>query len=123
MSFRRFTRILRRWLLLAAVLSAVVVGGLYAYRIYAAMQYDYDASFDSADLGTHGTTANGITNIALFGIDVRPGEDIGRSDSIMILTIDNTRGKIKLTSIMRDSLVEINGTKDKINHAYTIGPT
>ena len=123
MSFRRFTRILRRWLLLAAVLSAVVVGGLYAYRIYAAMQYDYDASFDSADLGTHGTTANGITNIALFGIDVRPGEDIGRSDSIMILTIDNTRGKIKLTSIMRDSLVEINGTKDKINHAYTLGPT
>ncbi len=122
MSFRRFTRILRRWLLMAAVLSAVVVGGLYGYRFYAAMQYDYDSSFDSADLGARSISTKGITNIALFGIDARPGEEVSRSDSIMILTIDNTRGKIKLTSVMRDSLVEIDGAKDKINHAYTLGP-
>ncbi len=107
---------------MAVVLSAVTVGGLYAYRLHAALQYDYDDSFDSADLGARGNRAKGITNIALFGIDARPGEEIARSDSIMILTVDNTRGKLKLTSIMRDSLVEIDGSKGKINQAYTAGP-
>ena len=62
-----------------------------------------------------------ITNIALFGIDA--GEDgIGRSDSIMIATIDSHNKKLKLTSIMRDSYVNIEGHGlDKINHAYAFG--
>lgn len=122
LSFRRFTRILRRWLLIAVVLSAVTVGGLYAYRLIAAVQYDYDADFDPSQLEARSTGQRGITNIALFGIDARPGEEISRSDSIMILTIDNTRGKFKLTSVMRDSLVEVDGEKCKINQAYTGGP-
>ncbi len=121
MSFRRFTRILRRWLLLAVIASAVFVGGLYAYRFHYALQYDYDDSLDGADLGVRSISPSGITNIALFGIDARPGEEVSRSDSIMILTIDNTRGKLKLTSVMRDSLVSIGGDENKINHAYTLG--
>ena len=62
-----------------------------------------------------------VTNIALFGIDA--GEDgIGRSDSIMIATIDTHNKKLKLTSIMRDSYVNIDGHGlDKINHAYAFG--
>lgn len=62
-----------------------------------------------------------ITNIALFGIDAEDG-NIGRSDSIMIATFDNNKKKLKLTSIMRDSYVDIDGHgKDKINHAYAFG--
>jgi len=121
MSFRRFIRILRRWLLMAVVASVAIVGGMYIYRLHDTLQYDYDNSLDGADLGAR-NGSNGITNIALFGIDARPGEENARSDSIMILTIDNTRGKIKLTSIMRDSLVRIDGERDKINHAYMYGP-
>lgn len=122
MSFRRFIRILRRWLLMAAVASVLVVGGMYAYRLHETLQYDYDDSLDGADLGVRSISPSGITNIALFGIDARPGEETARSDSIMIMTVDNTRGKIKLTSVMRDSLVEIDGDREKINHAYTQGP-
>ena len=44
----------------------------------------------------------GITNIALFGIDADAGT-AGRSDTIMILTIDTNTNKIKLSSIVRDS--------------------
>ena len=41
---------------------------------------------------------------------------------MMIVTIDNTRGKIKLSSLMRDSLVEIDGVgEDKLNAAYFRG--
>ena len=62
-----------------------------------------------------------ITNIALFGIDASDG-GVGRSDSIMIATIDTHNKKLKLTSIMRDSYVNIDGHGlDKINHAYAFG--
>ena len=44
------------------------------------------------------------------------------SDSIIIATIDTTHKKLKLTSIMRDSYVTIEGHgDDKINHAYAFG--
>jgi len=64
---------------------------------------------------------SGITNIALFGIDAEQGTT-GRSDTIMILTIDTKSNKIKLSSIVRDSYVNIPGRgMDKINHAYAFG--
>lgn len=64
-----------------------------------------------------------ITNIALFGIDSRKvGSFKGLSDSIMILSLNNKTGKIKLISVMRDSLVEIPGKgHHKINSAYSMG--
>ncbi|WP_315074722.1 LCP family protein [uncultured Clostridium sp.] len=63
-----------------------------------------------------------ITNIALFGIDEVEGT-AGRSDCIMIFTIDNKHNKLKLSSIIRDSYVAIPtiNRKDKINHAYAFG--
>ncbi|SHJ48884.1 transcriptional attenuator, LytR family [Hathewaya proteolytica DSM 3090] len=62
-----------------------------------------------------------IKNIALFGIDANDGHR-GRSDSIMIATIDEKHDKVKITSIMRDSYVNIPGHgMDKINHAYAFG--
>lgn len=61
-----------------------------------------------------------IKNIALFGIDSVDG--VGRSDAIMIATIDPIHNKFKITSLMRDSYVNINGHgKDKLNHAYAFG--
>ena len=40
----------------------------------------------------------------------------------MIATVDKIHNKLKLTSIMRDSYVDIQGHgKDKINHAYAFG--
>ncbi|MGG7078750.1 LCP family protein [Clostridium sardiniense] len=64
---------------------------------------------------------NKIKNIALFGVDSPEGEK-GRSDSIMILTIDEKNNELKLSSIMRDSYVNIKGHgEDKITHAYAFG--
>lgn len=75
---------------------------------------------------------NSIKNIALFGVDSRNGEmlDGNRSDVIMILTVDNRHGKIKMTSILRDSELPIEGEDTngnylnytgKINEAYYYG--
>lgn len=63
-----------------------------------------------------------IINIALFGLDRRYKNDPSRSDSIMIPTIDELHKKIKMSSIMRDTYVDINEHgKTKINHAYAYG--
>ena len=73
-----------------------------------------------------------IVNIALFGID-NHSEVIesknqtlkGRSDAIIVLSINKTQKTVKLTSVLRDSWVpvEINGTDQyrKINAAYENG--
>ena len=65
---------------------------------------------------------NDIINIALLGIDETEGTS-GRSDCIMILTIDNLHKELKLSSIIRDSYVSIPNinSKDKINHAHAFG--
>lgn len=65
---------------------------------------------------------DGITNIALFGIDARDESFTGLSDSIMIISIDAIHNDIKIISVMRDSLVEVEGYGyQKINAAYNLG--
>lgn len=62
-----------------------------------------------------------IKNIALFGIDAPKGQ-AGRSDAVMVLTIDRLHDKLKLTSIMRDSYVDVPGHGNtKLTHAYAYG--
>ena len=62
-----------------------------------------------------------VMNIALFGIDQEKGS-VGRSDALMIVSIDKDHNKIKITSIARDSLVPIDGHgEEKITHAWAYG--
>ncbi len=62
-------------------------------------------------------------NILLVGIDAREGETESRSDTMMLVTLDNKNGEIKLTSFLRDSYVSIAGRdrKEKLNAAYLRG--
>ncbi|ERI90781.1 cell envelope-like function transcriptional attenuator common domain protein [Clostridiales bacterium oral taxon 876 str. F0540] len=63
-----------------------------------------------------------IVNIALFGVDRREKNEASRSDSIMIATIDKNHKKIKLSSVMRDTYVNVPGHgMTKITHAYAYG--
>ena len=64
----------------------------------------------------------GITNILLIGTDARDLNERARSDSIIIATIDNNTKKLKLSSIMRDTFVDIPGYgEQKINAALALG--
>ncbi len=62
-------------------------------------------------------------NILLVGVDAREGETESRSDTMMLVTLDNKNGEIKLTSFLRDSYVSIAGRdrKEKLNAAYLRG--
>ena len=120
MSFKRLQRALFRTMALVVALAVLFCIGLYGYRTI--FGYTYDSSLSDEDLAASVTPDENITNIALFGLDTRKGDKQSHSDCMMIVTIDNTRGKIKLTSLMRDSLVEIDGYgEDKLNAAYFRG--
>src|SRR5665647_54554 len=66
-------------------------------------------------------------NIAVFGIDGRSDIDGDRADTIMIVSMDFRNGTVKVTSVMRDLMVQIPATKDtyetfdKINASYAYG--
>ena len=77
---------------------------------------------DTSDLNITTSTYTEVKNIALLGLDTRDDNKTGRSDANVILTVDKTHKKIKLTSIARDSYVAIDGhSKDKLTHAYAFG--
>ena len=64
----------------------------------------------------------GITNILLVGVDGNNMEKGNRSDAMMILTIDTIHNDIKLTSLARDTYVDIpDHGKGKLNAAYFWG--
>ncbi len=65
---------------------------------------------------------NDTLNILLLGIDAEEDEN-GRSDAIMVLTVDPNGDEMQIVSIPRDTRTEIVGknVQDKINHAYAFG--
>lgn len=61
-------------------------------------------------------------NIVLFGVDNTSGGYTGRSDNIIILSLNEKTNEVKMTSIYRDTYVKVDGHGyTKINHAYAYG--
>ena len=61
-------------------------------------------------------------NILLLGGDSRSTESYGRTDTIIVLSINRDSGEMKMTSIMRDTWVQLSeGRKGKINAANVYG--
>ena len=63
-----------------------------------------------------------VSNILLLGVD-GSAESSSRSDSMILVSVDFVHSKIKLTSFLRDSWVEIpsKGKKAKLNAACSYG--
>lgn len=122
-----------------AIFSLLYVFGIFAVlkgcndikknfkKSYNELEYNYnEITSNPSDLGFDDKKDKGIINIALFGIDTKnPKSYSGRSDSIMILSINKATNKVKLISVLRDSFVPIErdwGTQyTKINSAYAAG--
>ncbi|KXY37737.1 LytR family transcriptional regulator [Bacillus cereus] len=107
----------------------VVAGGVYAYTVYSNVSntlntvhkpLDRDKS-DKRDKKVD-IADNKPISILLMGVD-QEDNGTGRSDSLMLFTLNPKTKSMKITSIPRDSYTEIvgKGKKDKINHAYAFG--
>lgn len=119
----------RQWIPL--LLLAIIVG-LVAYIVEKVTAYEsVDLTLSDEELGITednpsiavSTKSDKIFHMALFGLDRRDSEDQhSRSDAMIIATLDFKHDKVKLTSLMRDQLVDIEGHGlDKLNHAYAYG--
>ncbi len=69
-----------------------------------------------------GAMKGSVVNVLLIGQDARDGESGQRTDSIILLSINTAKNKVAMTSIMRDTYVDIPGYGgDRINAAYVYG--
>ena len=129
---------------LCVILSVVLLifgsGLLYYYSILNSMNFkdiikpnnttstDTDVSALLGDT-THLSLTDGellqdskVLNIMLFGEDNSKGNDHGRSDTMIMISIDNRHKKLKMTSFQRDTYVYIpNYGYNKLNASYTYG--
>ena len=65
-----------------------------------------------------------VINVMLIGQDRRPGEYRARSDTMILISINEKKGTIAMTSFMRDTYVQIPGYLDnRLNAAYRYGGT
>ena len=124
-------------LVLSLIMLLVGSGLVYYYKVLDSMHFKElePAEAPAATTVTTETTvsvANGgntllssdnVLNILLFGQDSpATEEDHGRSDTTILLSIDNVHKKLKLTSFQRDTYVSIPGHgENKINSAFTFG--
>lgn len=101
------------FLLIIAFIVAAVAGAIFA----SSSLFDKVTRSDKDNL----LTAHNKVVLMIMGVDQREG-DVGRSDTLMIATLDPKKNKAAILSIPRDSRVKIKGHGfDKINAAYAHG--
>ena len=105
----------------------LIGGGVYAGMVYHSLK-----SAVNQMQGTEHKSEKRIENITfqnqdpfsilLLGVDERKN-DVGRSDTMIVMTVNPNKQSIKMLSLPRDTRTEIvgHGTSDKMNHAYAYG--
>jgi polyisoprenyl-teichoic acid--peptidoglycan teichoic acid transferase len=110
-------------------LLLLLAGGAYAYSIYhslnktvSSMNEDFDRPKSEKREEEVKFDKQHPFSVLLLGVDERAG-DRGRSDTMIVLTVNPHEKTTKMLSIPRDTRVEIvgKGFQDKINHAYAFG--
>ncbi len=87
---------------------------------FAVSNFHHRAAQPQADGETLQAAENELTFLVL-GVDRRES-DTGRSDTLLLATVDPERKELSILSIPRDTRVKIEGYGyDKINHAYAYG--
>ena len=113
---------LKKFVIGLLILVILIPASAFGY-LYYKLNTIHDDSADTSILDkTDYKTEKEITNILLAGTDARNINEHARTDSMMILTIDNKHKSLKLTSLARDTYVDIPGHgKAKLNAAYAYG--
>ena len=104
------------WLLLIVVFLAAAIGGAY-FASNSLLEKPTENNKQKEEL----LTAKDKATIMIMGVDERD-DDVGRSDTLMIASIDPKNNQASLLSVPRDTRVKIKGHGfDKVNAAYAYG--
>lgn len=113
--------------IIVLVLMTVLYVTVYFNKKYEKIQFHEIKEEDAGINEGSNEAQKGYTTIALFGIDARSNtsmEEGNRSDSIMIASINNDTKEVRIVSVYRDTLLEIedgSGLTTKVNAAYAYG--
>lgn len=114
--------------IIGGTLLTVLVVGVVAGAVYLSGKMDRldTETLDKSALEINNEVERkeGYLNVALFGVDTRDGnfEDGSRSDTIMIASLNQATGEVKICSVYRDTLLQqSDGTYNKANAAYSFG--
>ena len=114
-----------RAILVILLVLALLFAGLFAaiYLFVGKTDYQpYEAIPEEASYNLPEKNLKGVKNILLIGTDARDPNVESRSDVIIVVSICPLQRKIYLTSILRDSYVDIPGIgQNRINHAFQMG--
>lgn len=121
----------RKWLWIIALIFLLFVAGVgtYAFSVYHSLTSAVVIMHKPIEREKSEKRVEIVTleqkdpfSVLILGVDEREG-DRGRSDTMIVLTVNPTLNSIKMLSIPRDTRTEIigRGTVDKINHAYAFG--
>ncbi len=117
----RLKRLYFKTLAITLAICLVLLGAAYGAFLYLVGGLNR-TELDESKLSAQESEDEGIINIALYGVDSRNHDYKGRSDAIMIASVNSRTGQIKLISVARDTYVSVPGYYDtKINHAYAYG--
>ncbi|MFQ6389141.1 LytR family transcriptional regulator [Priestia aryabhattai] len=113
-----------------AIILVLILGiGAYAYSIWHSVEKTFTQTHEPLNRDVSEKRSEKVSfskrdpiSILLLGVDQRAG-DRGRSDSLILMTVNPKDQSMKMVSIPRDTRTEIvgKGTTDKINHAYAFG--
>ncbi len=119
--------------IILTIVSVVVVllgaAGVYGFNIYQSLKETTETMHTPVDRVQPEKRPAKVTlekkdpfSVLLMGVDKRE-YDSGRSDTMVVLTVNPNSNSVKMLSIPRDTRVEIVGRdmEDKINHAYAYG--
>ncbi len=120
----------KKWIWITVIAVILVIGGgsAYAYSILHNVQSTVDTKLHKpidgidVDITKQKVEKKEPINILLLGVDER-AYDKGRSDTMIVMTLDPNNNQMQLVSIPRDTRTKIigRGTMDKINHSYAFG--
>lgn len=128
---------MKRWikitlLVLSSIILITVGYGIYLYQsvkstanaIYEPREPVKPVTTDKSPQGGLPVSMNEREpyTVLVMGVDQREN-DVGRSDTMIVLSVNPSKESILMFNIPRDTRTEIigHGTTDKINHAYAFG--
>lgn len=118
---KHLKRLYFKTLAITLALCLALMGVVYGVFLYMVGGLNR-AEIDEENLSAQESIDERIINIALYGVDSRNNDYVGRSDAILVCSVNGKTGKIKLVSVARDTYVSVPGYYNtKINHAYAYG--
>lgn len=125
---RNRTRKILGLLLGAAILLNVGIYGSIAWKYYQDVvsivpEDKVDPTVKNVQIAQEDPKDEDVFNVLLVGTDSRdPNSDMGRSDSMMLVSFNKSKNKSTVVSFLRDSLVDIDGYgKSRLGHTYAYG--